>query len=98
MSKTIYKEKTINKVQPPKMYRVLLLNDDYTTMDFVIYVLMNIFGKNEAEAFTIMLNVHRAGSGLAGVYSYDIAVTKLKQTEDLAKEYGHPLKLTIEAE
>jgi len=98
MSDTILKEKTTNKVQVPKMYKVILLNDDYTTMDFVIEILTNVFNKNEAEAIMIMLSVHRQGKGVAGIYSLDIAQTKVKIVKDMAREHGHPLQLTIEVE
>ena len=98
MSDTILKNKTTNKIQHPKMYKVVLLNDDYTTMEFVIEVLMDVFNKSETEAITIMLNVHRQGKGVAGIYSLDIAQTKVKIVKDLARERQHPLQLTIETE
>ncbi|MEA3374476.1 MAG: ATP-dependent Clp protease adapter ClpS [Campylobacterota bacterium] len=82
----------------PKQYKVLLLNDDYTSMDFVIEVLMNIFHKNYQEAEKIMLDVHRKDRGLCGVYSYEVAETKVMQVSKLAREQGYPLKATMEEE
>lgn len=86
------------KTEEPPMYRVYLLNDDYTTMDFVIFVLRQIFNKNDDEAVNIMLNVHRNGIGLCGVYSYEIAETKVRETRGLAQENGFPLQCKIEKE
>jgi ATP-dependent Clp protease adaptor protein ClpS len=86
------------KTEEPPMYRVYLLNDDYTTMDFVIFVLRQIFNKNDDEAVNIMLNVHRNGIGLCGVYSYEIAETKVRETTSLARENGFPLQCKIEKE
>ncbi|HHW19925.1 MAG TPA: ATP-dependent Clp protease adaptor ClpS [Thermodesulfovibrio thiophilus] len=80
----------------PELYRVYLLNDDYTTMDFVVYVLMTIFDKPKIEATSIMLHVHRNGRGLAGVYLKEIAETKAAQVESLARAHGFPLKCAIQ--
>lgn len=80
----------------PYLYKVYLLNDDYTTMDFVVYVLMTIFDKQKLEATAIMLHVHRHGKGLAGIYTKEIAETKVHQVETLARSYGFPLKCIIE--
>lgn len=82
----------------PKQYKVLLLNDDYTSMDFVVEVLMNIFHKSYSEAETIMLEVHRKDRGLCGVYTYEVAETKVMQVGKLAKEQGYPLKAMMEEE
>lgn len=82
----------------PNMYKVLLHNDDYTTMEFVVFILVSVFRKNDAEATKIMLDVHKKGIGIAGVYTYDIAMTKIKQVEMLCEQEGFPLKLTIEEE
>lgn len=84
------------KVKKPKMYRVILFNDDYTTMDFVVRVLMEIFDKSAAEATKIMLDVHRHGQGTCGVYTYDIAVTKVKQVHYNAQKEGFPLRCGYE--
>ena len=85
-------------VKEPDMYRVVMLNDDYTTMEFVVEVLIDIFGKSEAEARRIMLAVHKQGRGVAGVYVYDIAVSKVAQVDEAAKKKGFPLKCTVEKE
>lgn len=96
MSDTIMKNKTTNKVELPKMYKVILINDHYTTMDFVIEILMGVFNKNQAEAIAITMNVHKQGRGIAGIYTFDIAQTKVKAVKDMAREAGHPLQLTME--
>lgn len=80
----------------PKMYRVILHNDHYTTMEFVVAVLMKIFHKSAAEATKIMLDVHKQGKGLCGIYTCDIAMTKVAQVVKLANENGHPLKCSYE--
>lgn len=84
------------KTQKPSMYKVLLLNDDYTPMEFVVYVLERFFGKNHEEATQIMLHVHRKGVGVCGVYPYEIAETKVTQVIDLARKHQHPLQCTLE--
>ena len=83
--------------EPPK-YKVLLHNDDYTTMEFVIEVLTTYFHRTEAEAQVIMLKVHSEGVGVAGVYSFEIAETKVAQVEQAARSRGYPLKFTLEPE
>lgn len=87
---------TKRKTLIPKKYKVLILNDDYTTMDFVIFLLMVLFHHSEQEANRIMWEVHRKGVGVAGVYPLDIAETKTLEGIQLAQHHGHPLKLTIE--
>ena len=82
----------------PPLYKVLLLNDDYTTWDFVVYVCMRFFDKNAAEANQITIDVHTKGAGLAGVYSYEIAETKASQVIRSARENGHPFRATVEPE
>ncbi|MDP4980052.1 MAG: ATP-dependent Clp protease adapter ClpS [Desulfobacterales bacterium] len=82
----------------PPLYRVLLLNDDYTTMDFVVEVLRSVFNKSTEEATRIMLNVHHAGAGLCGVFSFEVAETKVDTVHTLAWEHGFPLKSTMEKE
>ncbi|HIJ78999.1 MAG: ATP-dependent Clp protease adapter ClpS [Desulfobulbaceae bacterium] len=84
------------QTKKPSMYNVLLHNDDYTTMDFVVMVLESIFNKNGAEATRIMLNVHQQGVGVAGVYPKDIAETKVVLVHDLARKNEFPLKCSIE--
>ncbi len=90
--------KTKPKTKKPRLYKVLLLNDDYTPMEFVIFVLESVFSKNREEATAIMLHVHQKGVGLCGVYSHEIAETKLSQVMDLALEHEHPLQCTMEKE
>ena len=80
------------------MWRVLLHNDDYTTQDFVVWVLESIFQKPHSEAFAIMLSVHQSGLGVAGVFTRDVAATKVKATERLAEEHEFPLLVTMEPE
>ena len=96
--KTIFKETVKNELKRPKMYRVILLNDDYTTMDFVVEVLVKIFHKSAAESTKIMLDVHHKGKGIVGLYTYDIACTKTVQVEEMAKESDFPLKAIMEEE
>ena len=86
------------RVELPRMWRVLLHNDDYTTQDFVVWVLETIFHKERGEAFDIMMSVHRTGMGIAGVYTHDVAQTKVKTTRQLAEEHEFPLLVTMEAE
>jgi len=86
------------EVKYPKKYKVFLLNDDYTSMDFVIDILMNIFHKSYEQAQNIMLEVHENERGLCGVYSYEIAETKVMQVTHKAKDNGFPLKATMEKE
>lgn len=84
------------ELDEPGMYQVVLHNDDYTTMEFVVYVLERVFNKNEGEANRIMLEVHRRGRGVCGVYPFEIAETKVAQVEKMAFKEGFPLKCTLE--
>ena len=86
------------KPKKPSMYKVLLLNDDFTPMDFVVYVLERFFGKNKEEATEIMLHVHRRGVGICGVFTYEVAETKVAQVMDAARRAQHPLQCTMEKE
>jgi len=86
------------KVKIPKKYKVLLHNDDYTTMEFVIFILQHIFHKTSVEAEKIMLAVHHQGVGICGVYTFDIAETKTNKVMQLAKENSQPLKCSMEPE
>ena len=95
---TLTDSRSDQRVQQPRLWRVLLHNDDYTTQDFVVWVLESIFNKPRGEAFAIMLNVHRSGVGLAGVYTHDVAETKLKFTRQSAEEHEFPLLVTMEPE
>ena len=83
-------------LQEPPLYKVLLHNDDYTTMDFVVMILENIFSKDTAEATSIMLNVHNKGHGVAGVYSREIGETKVSEVHQLARKNQFPLKCSLE--
>ncbi len=86
------------EVAEPALYRVLILNDDYSPMDFVVYVLKTFFGHDEKSAQKIMLDVHHQGAGTAGVYSFEIAETKAAQVNAFSKQNKYPLKCTIEEE
>ena len=86
------------KTKRPSMYKVLMLNDDYTPMEFVVHVLERFFGKSREEATQIMLHVHRRGVGICGVYTYEVAETKVTQTVDYARKNQHPLQCTLEKE
>ena len=86
------------KTKRPRKYVVVFHNDDYTTMEFVVHVLMKFFHLDETGATTVMLNIHRKGYGVAGIFTRDIAETKAALVMDYAKEHGHPLKCTAEPE
>ena len=86
------------KTRKPALYKVLMLNDDYTPMEFVVHVLERYFSKNREEATQIMLHVHRRGVGVCGVFTYEVAETKVTQVMDLARQSQHPLQCTIEKE
>lgn len=85
-----------DKTKEPPLYKVFLHNDDYTTMEFVVDVLMSVFHKTESEAEIIMMNVHKKGTGLCGVYPFDVAETKVETVTALAESNGFPLKSTME--
>jgi ATP-dependent Clp protease adaptor protein ClpS len=91
-------EKTRPKTEEPKLYKVLLHNDDYTTMEFVISILESVFTKSPAEAYRIMMQVHTEGTGIAGIYPFEVAETKVVMVDERAKEAGHPLRCSIEPE
>jgi len=86
------------KTKKPSMYKVLMLNDDYTPMEFVVHVLESFFGKSREEATQIMLHVHQRGVGVCGVYTYEVAETKVTQVIDYARKHEHPLQCTLEKE
>lgn len=92
------KEKNKIKIKKPKLYKVIMHNDDFTTMEFVVDVLVNIFNKKIEEASKIMIDVHKKGTGIAGVFPYDIAVSKASTAMTIAKEQGFPFKLSVEEE
>lgn len=84
------------KTRKPSMYKVLMMNDDYTPMEFVIYVLQRFFSKSAEDATKIMLHVHQNGVGVCGVFTYEVAETKVTQVMDMARQHDHPLQCTME--
>jgi ATP-dependent Clp protease adaptor protein ClpS len=90
--------KTRPKTKKPSLYKVLILNDDYTPMEFVVHVLERFFAKSREEAVQIMLHVHRNGVGICGVYTFEVAETKVAQVIELARKHQHPLQCTMEKE
>ncbi len=86
------------KLEKPKLFKVILHNDDFTTMDFVVFILTHVFLRSEMEAFTIMLKVHNEGIGVAGVYPYEIANMKAEKAMNLSKAHEYPLLCTVEEE
>lgn len=90
--------RTKAKTKKPSLYKVLLLNDDYTPMEFVVHILERFFNKNREEATQIMLHIHQRGVGVCGVYTFEVAETKVAQTIDFARKHQHPLQCTMEKE
>ncbi len=90
--------KSRTKTKKPSLYKVLMLNDDYTPMEFVVHVLEQFFSKGREEATQIMLQVHRRGVGVCGVFTYEVAETKVTQVVDYARKHQHPLQCTLEKE
>ena len=90
--------KTRPVTKKPSLYKVLILNDDYTPMEFVVHVLERFFNKGREDATRVMLHVHQKGVGVCGVYTYEVAETKVTQVMDLAKEHQHPLQCRMEKE
>lgn len=84
------------KTKPPRLYKVILFNDDYTTMDFVIEVLQQFFNMNMEQAQTVMLKIHNTGSAVCGMYSRDVAETKVNQVIEFAQQHEHPLRCSME--
>ena len=97
-SQTDLAVKTRRKSNKPSLYKVLLLNDDYTPMEFVIRVLEIYFNKGHQDATRIMLQVHQRGVGICGIYTYEVAETKVTQVIDFSRQHGHPLQCTMEKE
>ena len=95
---SLIKTQTKNKLKKPSLYKVLILNDDYTPMEFVVYLLKSFFNKSNEEATKIMLHVHQKGIGVCGVYTYEIAETKAVQVTNYARKYEHPLQMQLEKE
>jgi ATP-dependent Clp protease adaptor protein ClpS len=91
-------ERTRQETKKPELFKVLLLNDDYTTMDFVVEILESVFHKQPAEAHRIMMMVHTQGKGLCGVYTFDVAETKVEAVVERARENGFPLRAAMEPE
>lgn len=92
----IVEERVVPKKDEPTLYKVILLNDDYSTMDFVIHVLEDVFQKSPAEAYRIMMQVHQLGSGVAGIYPWEVAETKVETVSAMAKQAGFPLRAVTE--
>lgn len=93
---TVLAERQEQRVEPPKLYQVVMLNDDYTPMEFVVYVLERFFNKSREDATRIMLHVHQNGVGVCGVFTYEVAETKVAQVIDSARRHQHPLQCTME--
>ncbi len=91
-------QKTRPKTDQPKLYKVILHNDDYTTMEFVIAILESVFAKSPSEAYRIMMHVHTQGAGIAGIYPFEVAETKVVMVDERAREAGHPLRCSLEPE
>ena len=93
---TLTESRPDQRVQPPRMWRVLLHNDDYTTQEFVVWVLETVFNMPHAQAVAVMMHVHEAGIGVAGLFTRDVAETKVKTTRSLAEQHEYPLLVTLE--
>jgi ATP-dependent Clp protease adaptor protein ClpS len=93
---TAVETRTKPRLKKPRMYKVLLHNDDYTTMEFVVFILQGIFHHSESEAMQIMLHVHKNGVGVAGVYTREIAETRITQVEALARKHEYPLRCSMD--
>ena len=93
---TSLKEKNKVKLKEPKRYKVVMYNDDFTSMEFVVYILVNIFNKNNEEAVDIMMRVHKGGKAIVGTYAYDIAKSKVEKSIALAREEGYPFIIKVE--
>lgn len=96
-SETRLVSKTGSQVKEPKRYKVVMYNDDFTPMDFVVEILKTIFNKEHQEAVDIMMQVHRGGRAVVGIYSYDIAMTKTQEAMHLARQSGYPFQVKVEA-
>jgi ATP-dependent Clp protease adaptor protein ClpS len=92
----ITEQKTEKKLARPRLYKVILINDDFTTMEFVVALLVHVFHHSETSAQAIMLNIHRTGAGIAGIYTKEIAETKVAQVMELAEKAEYPLQCTME--
>ena len=92
------RERQRTDLREPRRYKVTIYNDDFTTMEFVVMVLTQVFFKSEAEAETLMLQVHHSDHAVVGIYSYDVATSKVRKATDMAREAGFPLRLSVEPE
>jgi len=97
-AQVLERTQTKPKNKKPSLYKVMVLNDDYTPMDFVVHILERYFHKNRDEATSIMLNVHHEGVGICGVYTYEVAETKVMQVMEFARQHQHPLQCVMERE
>lgn len=93
---TKLKDQSMVRLKPPKQYKVIMYNDDFTPMDVVVDILMDVFHKNYEAAVSIMMAIHKGGKGLAGIYSYDIAMTKAAKAVRIARELSYPLRVEVE--
>jgi ATP-dependent Clp protease adaptor protein ClpS len=92
------KDRTAPKIDKPQMWKVIFHNDDYTAMEFVVWVLTDLFKHSPASATRVMLHIHKTGIGVAGTYTKEVAETRIEKTMELAREFGYPLQLTMEPE
>ena len=92
------RERQRTDIREPRRYKVIIYNDDFTTMEFVVMILQQVFFKSEEEAQALMLQVHHSDKAVVGIYSYDIALSKARKATDMAREKGFPLRLTVEPE
>lgn len=95
---SLLRERQRIEIREPRKYKVVIHNDDFTTMDFVVTILMKVFFKKEEEAQAMMLKVHHSGKAVVGIYTYDMAMSKVRKATSLAREQGFPLRLTVEPE
>lgn len=95
---TSVKERQRTDLREPRLYKVFIHNDDFTTMEFVVMILMTVFRKSEAEAQTLMLKVHHSDKAVVGIYTYDMAVTRATRAKQMAEDAGFPLRITYEPE
>ena len=97
-SSPVIPERQRTDLREPRRYKVTIYNDDFTTMEFVVKILVEVFFKSEAEAETLMLQVHHSDKAVVGIYSYDVATSKVRKATNMAREAGFPLRLTVEPE
>jgi len=95
-SRSVVMDREVQKVEPPSLYRVVLLNDDFTPMEFVVMVIQEFFHKDQETATRIMLQVHMEGKGVCGIYTHDVAATKVDQVVEISRKSGHPLQCMME--